>query len=70
MFEQSAVVLNVLLTGTLLTSVYKTKYVLALNFRKCNFFSGILFGLLFQQEEATMGKMLVLGERGRKAIFP
>lgn len=35
-FEQSAVVPNVLLTGTLLISVYKTKCVLALNFRKCH----------------------------------
>lgn len=68
----SAAVPNVLLTGTLLISVYKKKCVLALNFRKCNIFLMEQYlGFFFSKNKKLLWeKMLVLGGRGRKAIFP
>lgn len=53
--QQSAVVPNAVLTGTLLTSVNKTKCVLALNFR-AHLFYYYWIHFFQQKEETIMGK--------------
>lgn len=53
-FEQ-----NVVISNALLNPAYKKKCISALNFRKCLFFYGIIFELLFQQKEKfLMGKIV------------